>query len=59
MGAKRGELRQLLAMAWSENRWHLVAVRWLVAFIDLALGYGDAKPPHIQGLSWRGLEQDE
>ena len=57
MAAMHRELRQSRLLAWSGNRWHSVAVWPLVAFIVLALGYGDAKPPHIQGLSRRGLEQ--
>jgi hypothetical protein len=59
MAARLRELRQSRLLAWSGNRWHSVAVRPLVAFIVLALGCGDAKPPHIQGLSRRDLEQVE
>lgn len=47
-------MRQFWVLALGGNRWHSVVARPFVAFIVLAPGHGDAKPPHAQGLSRRG-----
>lgn len=53
------EMRQIHPLACLGSRWQSVAKWPFVAFLVLARGHGDAKPPRAHGLSRRGQERGE